>query len=266
MSCPTGPLLLVANEFLDALPIRQLVRGQRNWSERMVALDRDDRLVFADSPESPALSLLVPDNLRDTAPPGAVFEFCPPALTLAATLGARLEHDPGCGLVHRLRLLSERARGDLARPVPPPAGRRAGIPGERRSERRCRFCRLRAGSPRSRRRRPWAGAAGPFPRHARRRRPARRSAPAGDRRPAAAARKRRRALARPRPNGQFVQGRGPRLAVAAGALRVSNLRKRSDDRSRCTRRERRSSTRLFYPAGRGQPGPVRIAQLRIRLG
>ena len=59
---PAGPMLIVANEFLDALPIRQLVRGHRDWSERMVALDRDDRLVFADGPESPALSLLVPDE------------------------------------------------------------------------------------------------------------------------------------------------------------------------------------------------------------
>jgi NADH dehydrogenase [ubiquinone] 1 alpha subcomplex assembly factor 7 len=95
---PAGPALIIANEFLDALPIRQLVRGHRDWSERMVALDRDGRLVFADGPESPALSLLVPDNLRDTARPGAVFEFCPYALSLSAALGARLEHDPGVAL------------------------------------------------------------------------------------------------------------------------------------------------------------------------
>jgi NADH dehydrogenase [ubiquinone] 1 alpha subcomplex assembly factor 7 len=95
---PAGPMLIVANEFLDALPIRQLVRGHREWSERMVALDRDDRLVFADGLESPALSLLVPDDVRNTARPGAVFEFCPQALALSAVLGARLEHDPGAAL------------------------------------------------------------------------------------------------------------------------------------------------------------------------
>ena len=95
---PAGPMLIVANEFLDALPIRQLVRGHRDWSERMVALDRDDRLVFADSPENPALSLLVPDDVRNAARPGTVFEFCPQALALSAVLGARLEHDPGAAL------------------------------------------------------------------------------------------------------------------------------------------------------------------------
>jgi NADH dehydrogenase [ubiquinone] 1 alpha subcomplex assembly factor 7 len=95
---PAGPLLLVANEFLDALPIRQLVRQSRGWSERMVALDREDRLVFADGPESPAISLLVPEALRDIAAPGEVFEICPPALALAASLAARLRRDAGAAL------------------------------------------------------------------------------------------------------------------------------------------------------------------------
>src|SRR6266581_4045834 len=75
---PEGPLLLVANEFLDALPIRQLVRGRAEWQERLVALDEAGRLVFADGPESPALSLLVPPALRP-APPGTIFEICPAA-------------------------------------------------------------------------------------------------------------------------------------------------------------------------------------------
>ena len=43
---PPGPLLLVANEFLDALPIRQLVRGRVAWAERVVTLDDQDGLVL----------------------------------------------------------------------------------------------------------------------------------------------------------------------------------------------------------------------------
>lgn len=95
---PAGPLLMIANEFLDALPIRQLVRGRRHWAERMVALDSEDRLVFVDGPESPAVSLLVPEGLRDTAASGDVFEICPPAAALAAFVGARLKHHPGAAL------------------------------------------------------------------------------------------------------------------------------------------------------------------------
>jgi NADH dehydrogenase [ubiquinone] 1 alpha subcomplex assembly factor 7 len=95
---PEGSLLLVANEFLDALPIRQLVRKTRQWGERMVALDPEDRLVFVDGAENPLFSLLVPSALRDTAPPGALFEVCPPAAALAATLGARFARCSGAAL------------------------------------------------------------------------------------------------------------------------------------------------------------------------
>jgi NADH dehydrogenase [ubiquinone] 1 alpha subcomplex assembly factor 7 len=95
---PAGPLLLVANEFLDALPIRQFVRGNLHWSERMVAADDQGRLVFMDGPESPAASLFVPERLRDRAAQGAVIEICPPALSLAAALGARLLRRLGAAL------------------------------------------------------------------------------------------------------------------------------------------------------------------------
>jgi NADH dehydrogenase [ubiquinone] 1 alpha subcomplex assembly factor 7 len=99
---PDGPLLLVANEFLDALPIRQLVRGRRGWAERLVALDAgaepgSERLVLVEGPENPALALLVPSGLRD-APPGTVVEVCPPAAALAASLGERVARQPGMTL------------------------------------------------------------------------------------------------------------------------------------------------------------------------
>src|SRR5450432_2697622 len=50
---PEGPAIVIANEFLDALPIRQYVRGPRGWRERMVGLDRADNLAFglASEPE-----------------------------------------------------------------------------------------------------------------------------------------------------------------------------------------------------------------------
>jgi NADH dehydrogenase [ubiquinone] 1 alpha subcomplex assembly factor 7 len=94
---PAGPLLLVANEFLDALPIRQLVRGEAQWAERLVATDAGDRLAFTIGPESPVLSLLVPAGLRGS-PPGTVVEICPAAAALVAALGARLVREPGAAL------------------------------------------------------------------------------------------------------------------------------------------------------------------------
>jgi NADH dehydrogenase [ubiquinone] 1 alpha subcomplex assembly factor 7 len=98
---PDGPMLLIANEFLDALPVRQFVRGKTYWSERMVALDCEDRfgdrLVFVNGPESPAAAQLVPASLRHS-PPGTVAEICPAALALASALGTRLRRYPGAAL------------------------------------------------------------------------------------------------------------------------------------------------------------------------
>ena len=94
---PDGPILIIANEFLDALPVRQFVRGASHWSERMVALDREDRLVFVDGPESLAATLLVPEELRQR-PPGTVAEICPAALALARMLGARFARQSGAAL------------------------------------------------------------------------------------------------------------------------------------------------------------------------
>jgi NADH dehydrogenase [ubiquinone] 1 alpha subcomplex assembly factor 7 len=95
---PEGPMLLVANEFLDALPIRQFVRGALHWAERMVALDGRNRFVFIDGPEDPLASLLVPAGLRERVGQGGIVETCPAALGLAAALGARLARQPGAAL------------------------------------------------------------------------------------------------------------------------------------------------------------------------
>jgi NADH dehydrogenase [ubiquinone] 1 alpha subcomplex assembly factor 7 len=95
---PPGPMLLVANEFLDALPIRQFVRLGSGWAERLVTLDGAGELTFADGPESPAAALLVPERLRRSAAPGSVVELCPAALALAAYLGRRFVREPGAAL------------------------------------------------------------------------------------------------------------------------------------------------------------------------
>jgi len=95
---PDGPMLLVANEFLDALPIRQFVRRDLHWSEQMVTLDDEDRFVFVDGPPSPIARLLIPQGFRDSAQQDTVVEVCPAALALAAALGARFSRQAGAAL------------------------------------------------------------------------------------------------------------------------------------------------------------------------
>ena len=55
---PDGPALILANEFFDALPIRQFVRMPGGVHERLVGLGDDGRLTFG----------LSPDPLRRAAP------------------------------------------------------------------------------------------------------------------------------------------------------------------------------------------------------
>ncbi|MBS0559667.1 MAG: SAM-dependent methyltransferase [Proteobacteria bacterium] len=82
---PDGPLILLANEFLDALPIRQFVRRGAGWAERHVA-DGQFVEVAAEPPEA-----------WDGAE-GEVREVCEIALALAAHLGARFAAAPGAAL------------------------------------------------------------------------------------------------------------------------------------------------------------------------
>ncbi len=99
---PEGPLLLIANEFFDALPVRQFeqtaTEGGAGWAERLVVLDPKGALAFALAAPSPAHRPLIPAALRD-APQGSVVEICPAALNIAAFLGHRLARHPGAALV-----------------------------------------------------------------------------------------------------------------------------------------------------------------------
>ena len=89
-----GPVLLVANEFLDALPVRQLVRTGAGWRERMVGLE-GDRLCFVagDRPMDSA----VPAALADQ-PEGTILETCPAAAAVVYEVAGRLRDQGGAAL------------------------------------------------------------------------------------------------------------------------------------------------------------------------
>ncbi len=83
---PEGPLLLVANEFFDVLPIRQYLRTAKGWQERMVGLE-SDTLSFGLAPPSP-----IPAGDH---PEGTILETSPAAEAIAASLGPRIARDGG---------------------------------------------------------------------------------------------------------------------------------------------------------------------------
>ncbi len=94
---PRGrPIFVIANEFFDALPIRQFVRGARGWHEHMITLDGDD-LAFALTPDSVPTSF-IPEHLRD-APEGEYFEHCREGIETTRDLAARIASDGGLALL-----------------------------------------------------------------------------------------------------------------------------------------------------------------------
>lgn len=90
-----GPLLIVANEFFDALPIRQLLRSAEGWRERMVGLE-DGRLsfVFGDKPMDAA----VPERWKH-AHQGTLLETSAASCAIMSELADRLAAQGGAALV-----------------------------------------------------------------------------------------------------------------------------------------------------------------------
>lgn len=90
-----APLLIIANEFFDALPIRQLVRTEAGWREHMVGYA--DSGFFACAGPT-ALDPLVPPTLQG-APLGSIYELAPASTAIAAEIGARLDERGGAALI-----------------------------------------------------------------------------------------------------------------------------------------------------------------------
>ncbi|HEY5071139.1 MAG TPA: SAM-dependent methyltransferase [Caulobacteraceae bacterium] len=89
-----APIILLANEFLDCLPVEQAVRTKVGWEGRRVGLDVLGRLHFTSSAREPI-------NCADEclrAPFGIVREWSPAARELGAALGALLADVTGAAL------------------------------------------------------------------------------------------------------------------------------------------------------------------------
>jgi NADH dehydrogenase [ubiquinone] 1 alpha subcomplex assembly factor 7 len=91
-----GPLLIVANEFFDALPIRQLVSTHAGWRERVVA--RDKGVKFMAMPGTQALDHLVPPDFRNAAT-HTIYETSPEATGAMYDIVARLAKQGGLLLI-----------------------------------------------------------------------------------------------------------------------------------------------------------------------
>ena len=85
------PLIVVANEFFDALPVRQLVKGGDGWHERLVACQD---LLFLPIAGRAIPDSIIPAPLRD-APPGSVIETSPASVNVMRALAERIAGQGG---------------------------------------------------------------------------------------------------------------------------------------------------------------------------
>jgi SAM-dependent MidA family methyltransferase len=91
---PKGPLFVIANEFFDALPIRQFIRTKEGWSERLIG--GTDALGFGLGTPTPQPALQY--RLEDTQD-GDLVEICEPAAPILRDLALRIGQHGGAGLI-----------------------------------------------------------------------------------------------------------------------------------------------------------------------
>lgn len=91
------PQYVIANEFLDALPIRQYVRVNKGWSERMVGTDAHGNLAFVLAPAG-LPNLAVPPE-RGEAKAGDVYETSPSANAFVEDIARGIASSGGAALL-----------------------------------------------------------------------------------------------------------------------------------------------------------------------
>jgi NADH dehydrogenase [ubiquinone] 1 alpha subcomplex assembly factor 7 len=89
---PDGPAIIIGNEFLDTLPVRQFVRLNGQWRERLVRVKGEGGLAFdvAEKPEP---------YIRASAANGEVLEVNPSGHRLMYEIGGRLVKQGGAALL-----------------------------------------------------------------------------------------------------------------------------------------------------------------------
>ncbi len=87
---PSGPSLIVANEFLDCFVIRQFVRDDEGFREKLVGVSESGALTFG-------LSAVLPSG-EDESQPGVVREIAPALEALIYEIERRFHAAPGRAL------------------------------------------------------------------------------------------------------------------------------------------------------------------------
>ncbi|MBS9717181.1 class I SAM-dependent methyltransferase [Pseudohalocynthiibacter aestuariivivens] len=92
---PDAPLFLLANEFFDALPIRQFIRSGNGWRERRVGIEKGQLVLGAgEAVPVPGLN----HRLSDTKE-GDLVEHCAAAAAITSEIASRIAGNGGAALI-----------------------------------------------------------------------------------------------------------------------------------------------------------------------
>ena len=94
---PSGPLLVFANEFLDALPIHQFEQTAKGWCERQITKDETGFRSLLSSP-LPSPETVIPRVIDESSDIGAIFETRPDAIKIARQIAAHISQHSGAAL------------------------------------------------------------------------------------------------------------------------------------------------------------------------
>ena len=93
------PLLIIGNEFFDALPIRQFIATKTGFCERMVDMGKGEgNFVFSRGKALPRLPGDYPETEPGTIPEGSIIEQCPLAQKLMRDIALKITRQGGAGL------------------------------------------------------------------------------------------------------------------------------------------------------------------------
>ncbi len=85
-----APVLFIGNEFLDALPIRQFVKGKEDWQERLIGLDDHGVLQFVMGDKI---------SFEREAVEGSIAELSPARQAVMEKIYERILHQKGAALM-----------------------------------------------------------------------------------------------------------------------------------------------------------------------
>lgn len=93
---PEHPLLLIANEFFDALPIRQFIRKGAGWQERLI--DQQNGSLIFTTGDTTVEHMSLSHRLDDTKD-GDIVEICPKLEHYITQIGARINTYGGAAVI-----------------------------------------------------------------------------------------------------------------------------------------------------------------------